>query len=104
MHRYLLFAGDEYHPNGGWDDFITSRPTIAELKALCKWSKTAAGWQLYVAHKDWQTDSFSGHWFHIVDRDTMEVIHEETSFKIAMHEREKAKGATDNNTHSAGQG
>lgn len=89
MHRYLLFAGDEYYPHGGWDDFITDRPTIEELKALCAWTKSDWGWILNVKHKDWQTDSYSGHWLHIVDRDTLEVVFQETSYKKTMDEREK---------------
>jgi hypothetical protein len=91
MHRYLLFAGDEFHPHGGWDDFICDRHTAEELKALCTWTKSPFGWILHVKHKNWKTDSFSGHWLHIVDRDTLEVVFQETSFKKAMHERDAKK-------------
>lgn len=89
MHRYLLFAGDEYHPNGGWDDYYTSRPTIDECIALCKWTKIAIGYTLSVDHPDWQTDSFYGHWMHVVDARTGEIVYHMTSFKMKDNEREK---------------
>jgi hypothetical protein len=89
MHRYLLFAGDEYHPNGGWDDYITSRPTEQECKELCQWTKSVLGYVLHVKHKDWQTDALYGHWVHIVDSRTGEVIYQMTSFKMKQDERDK---------------
>lgn len=32
--RYLLFAGQTYYPNGGWDDFIIDCDTARELRKL----------------------------------------------------------------------
>ena len=35
MKRYALFAGYQYYPNGGWDDYQGSFDSVAEaLKAL----------------------------------------------------------------------
>jgi hypothetical protein len=30
--RFLLFAGQQYYPVGGWDDFVSSFETIEEAK------------------------------------------------------------------------
>jgi hypothetical protein len=102
MHRYWLYAGDEYHPHGGHDDYITSRPTIEECQALCTWIKTVAGYQLKVDHKDWQTDSFSGHWMHIVDSRTGEKVYQMTSFKMKQDERESKDTDRQSNTNDRG--
>jgi menaquinone-dependent protoporphyrinogen IX oxidase len=32
MKRYLLFAGEDYYPRGGWSDFIGDFDTIDEAK------------------------------------------------------------------------
>ena len=32
LKRFLLFAGDEFYPGGGWDDFIAGYDT--ELEAI----------------------------------------------------------------------
>lgn len=32
MKRFLLFAGMEYYPNGGWGDFRNSFDTLEEAK------------------------------------------------------------------------
>src|SRR5688572_6632333 len=94
MHRYWLYAGDEYHPHGGHDDYITSRPTVKECQDLCHWTKTAIGYTLKVDHKDWQTDSFSGHWMHVIDRQTGIKVYQMTSFKMKEHEREAKNTGT----------
>ena len=33
MKQFLLFAGDQYYPSGGWGDFKGSFDTIAEARA-----------------------------------------------------------------------
>jgi len=56
MKRYLLFCGSNYYPNGGMNDCDGSFDTIEEaLEALNK--------------KEWSKD-----WYHIVDRQTMEIV------------------------------
>jgi hypothetical protein len=40
MKRFLLFAGDNYYPEGGWDDFINSFDTLEEVElnlGVCDW-------------------------------------------------------------------
>lgn len=47
MKRFLLFAGEDYYPIGGWNDFLGDFDTVAEAKgvgegyregsALCWW-------------------------------------------------------------------
>ena len=39
---YLLFAGDQYYPAGGWNDFIDEFPTEAE--ALARAANTECNW------------------------------------------------------------
>lgn len=33
MKRYLVFAFDHYYPCGGWNDFVESFDTMAEVEA-----------------------------------------------------------------------
>jgi hypothetical protein len=28
--RFVLFAGDDYYPSGGWDDFVASYETFGD--------------------------------------------------------------------------
>lgn len=106
MHRYLLFAGDDNDPNGGWDDFICDRPTIEECRALCEWTKTPLGWKLFVRHKRWQTDAVTGHWLHIVDSEVREVVFQETSFKKGLDDpiRDRSENNTGTGRRKDGQG
>lgn len=54
MKRYLLFAGDNYYPSGGWSDFIGSFDTVEQaLARQC----------------DIRRD-----WYHVVDTSTMTMI------------------------------
>lgn len=56
MKRYLLFAGDNYYPSGGWGDFVTSHDDIEVLRR----------------HPDFAAGSNDGglRWSHIVDTHT----------------------------------
>ena len=55
MKQFLLFAGDQYYPNGGWGDFEGSFDSIDEAK---------------VAEK-----ALPGHdWFQVVDTASGEVV------------------------------
>ncbi len=37
MKRYALFAGDQYYPSGGWDDFIGTYDSVEDaLEAEAK--------------------------------------------------------------------
>ena len=55
MSRYLLFAGDNYYPGGGWEDYVDSYNSVAEAIA-------ALG-----------ADSRKRDWFHVVDSQTGNV-------------------------------
>ena len=33
MKRYLVFAGFNYYPSGGWDDFVDAFSTLEEAQA-----------------------------------------------------------------------
>jgi hypothetical protein len=80
MKRYLLFAGDNYYPTGGWEDFICDGDSIEELQALRSWGKDLYDWELKIDHARWLCESSSGQWLHIVDRDTAEIVLEESSY------------------------
>jgi hypothetical protein len=56
MKRYLLFAGDEYYPTGGWGDFISDFDTLEEAK------------------KDLLSGRFDKDWYQIVDTQNKEVV------------------------------
>ncbi len=55
MKRFLLFAGDDYYPSGGWGDFVGSYDSVEEAIP----------------------DAYS-EWAHIVDTATGDVVREGT--------------------------
>lgn len=58
MKRYLLFAGEDYYPVGGWDDFIGSFDSLGE--ALARVTEE-------YAHSKYKT-GFD--WAHCIDRES----------------------------------
>lgn len=58
MKQYLLFAGANYYPCGGWDDFVKDFDNLAEAKAACVKYDTKSQSQ----------------WFHIIDTTTMQEV------------------------------
>lgn len=34
--RFVIFASEQYYPSGGFEDFITSSPTLEEAKLIAK--------------------------------------------------------------------
>ena len=55
MKRYLVFAGIDYYPAGGWNDFQGSFASLNEANVACLRAEAEKG-----KHGD-------GVWFHIVD-------------------------------------
>jgi hypothetical protein len=51
MKRYLVFAGQEYYPSGGWDDFHDSFDDLEQARK---------------AANEWVSDS-GFYWWQIVD-------------------------------------
>lgn len=60
MKRYLVFAGDTHYPAGGWDDFIGDYDNLTEAFHIAK------------------ITGHSSHWWHVVDTQTKNVVHEIT--------------------------
>lgn len=56
MKRYLCFAGEDYYPSGGWDDYVDSFDTLEEAVSFLR-SKLSTYSTL---RQDWG-------WCHIVD-------------------------------------
>lgn len=46
MNMFLVFAGEEYYPCGGWGDFVGSYPTLHEAKeaAAKRYTTSSTGW------------------------------------------------------------
>lgn len=57
MKKYLLFAGCDYYPSGGADDFIESFDEVSDAVASI------------------HADSRGNDWYHVVDRDTMKIAY-----------------------------
>ena len=55
MKRFLVFAGDNWYPFGGWKDFKESFDTLHEAQ-------------------NYLMDSSSYDWYHIVDSSTGEIV------------------------------
>lgn len=68
MKRYLLFAGDQYYPGGGWQDYKARFTTRVE--AL----RAAAGG---TRNTDLVTGSWD--WWQVVDIETGKIVEEGTS-------------------------
>lgn len=61
MNRYLIFAGHNYYPNGGWEDFIFSGKTMLECQTQIKKKQGPNVWEPYtILGEDYG-------WYHIVD-------------------------------------
>lgn len=58
--RYLLFAGDQYYPVGGWDDFKGSFDTPDEAVDAIRHPTEPNGWR---------TD-----WWHVIDGTTGDEV------------------------------
>lgn len=58
MKRYLLFAGSNYYPSGGWDDFEGSFDSAAEALAAVPSIRVRR-----------EPD-----WFHVIDSQTGERV------------------------------
>lgn len=62
MKRYLAFAGDNYYPDGGWEDFRGDFDTCEEAVA---------------AVKNYKPTCSTGQWGHVVYTETKEIVHEQ---------------------------
>jgi hypothetical protein len=61
--RFLLFAGDDYYPEGGWEDF---RDAFAESEAAVAAGKALVSTQIeFLA---------TYRWWHVVDRETLRIV------------------------------
>jgi hypothetical protein len=58
MNQFLLFAGDEYYPGGGWSDFRGSFKTVEEAEEKA----------IKPTDREWASNSYD--WWHIVDSAT----------------------------------
>jgi hypothetical protein len=54
--RYALFAGDQYYPSGGWEDFIGAYDSIEAARERA------------------QRERYE--WFHIVDLASAQIVEE----------------------------
>lgn len=83
MKRYLLFAGDDYYPSGGFEDFITDADSIEELQSLISYTCSDAGKYDYVYlqinHPAWKCSSPSDQWLHIVDIEEGRIVFEDST-------------------------
>lgn len=66
--RFILFAGDHYYPEGGWDDFQGFFDTAEEAFAKAKEK---------IIFED-NSGSYSFDWYNVVDALTWEVVIEDT--------------------------
>lgn len=66
--QFLLFGGDYYYPNGGWEDLYGSFDSLEEAQQYAKQTKEAG----YGKDKGRQIPIFE--WYHIVDKNTGERV------------------------------
>ena len=67
--RYIIFAGDQYYPLGGWDDLFGTAESLEEAKILYKKGFNTVG-----------SLGLQERWAHIVDAETNKIILEGTSW------------------------
>lgn len=58
--KFLIFAGDEYYPSGGWEDFITTIDTLSNVHLYI---------DEIIKNNDHDYD-----WMHVVDMETHDII------------------------------
>lgn len=56
--KYLVFAGHNYYPSGGWDDFISSHSSLDEA--------------IDAAKKEKEMEAYD--WWHVVDFETGSIV------------------------------
>ena len=64
MNKYLVFAGDCYYADGGWDDFIGDYSSLKEAKLI--------------ADKEVKINSLmspDSRWAEVVDRDKKMIVY-----------------------------
>lgn len=73
MKRYLLFAGDNYYPSGGVNDFVMDYDTVEEAEAEAK--------KLYPSgHYCWKAENaewacrYPYEWWQVVDYEDMKLF------------------------------
>ncbi len=77
MKRYLLFGGDIYYPNGGWDDFVADGDTVESVTPTMvpqEWNQTRRGGKTRRIYPMFNASRLE--WFHIIDSETMQQIAE----------------------------
>ena len=58
--RFLVFAGSDYYPDGGWEDFIGAYPSQTEAVS--------------VAQAQHERRKQHDRWWHVVDLDTRTIV------------------------------
>lgn len=65
--RYLLFAGETYYPQGGWEDYQRDFATVEEAIKFVDDAHALDKAKEYIDQDGWD-------WAHIVDRETSRII------------------------------
>lgn len=66
LRRYLIFCGDFYYPEGGWDDFRKDTDSLDEAIRYCKdlIERRVADWcQIVDIHKGRVIKEFASEWY-----------------------------------------
>lgn len=58
MKQYLLFAGKNFDPHGGFEDYQGSYDSVDEIELLFDIKSITEGWD----------------WYHVVEHATMELV------------------------------
>lgn len=84
MKRYILFAGDEFYPNGGMGDFVEDFDNKSNALDLIERLKKDFG--------DWFD------WFHVYDTEKMKMVFDESTpcwnVSIEVYKEEKMENKT----------
>ena len=62
MKRFLLFAGDEYEPMGGWGDFVNDFSLLEDA----------------ISQSKIELKKIFNDWVHVVDTQTKEVVYNDS--------------------------
>ena len=69
MKKYIVFAGNDYYPRGGWNDFLFSVDNLEDLEDILGYEKNSI--ETFYLNR---INNCAYDWLQVVDYSTGEII------------------------------
>lgn len=74
MERYLVFAGEDFYPAGGWHDCLGGFDSVEIARSAIRGEAGGPSPCIRPGYHKWYGD---GRWYHIVDTETGKIVQKE---------------------------